>query len=519
MKFKLKWFDATEDEDIKRKRDIAKLACAKRILLEFQDDRGIDDYLVQMGLLDETCDSIQRKTLVALAFVRDKIGDREATYNTIIGEISKELRKKIPLGAGGVNTDLSKYFLGKTGLKDLQLDIPDKKDSCIQCGISANSPLEKVFSFGFKPTDGGGKKVTKLTYNEKYNGRICELCKLENEQRKREFEELESGISLQIHLGDAISPVNVKQVIDSIKEDTRKDIDIDKDLKIHLSKKEKMQLDYHSLGFIHRPVDIKDEFLLLRKQLRIIKGTGFKINVSPLFSAGRILKPMFTWENSPGWIKTLGWNSLRIDQIDPTLREVELVFTVAKLGRGIDDIPDVVRSLSRNPAGFLRKLWVYYVRKKSPHYWLANQEGEFRFFLERHKESVNLTKMDEIVEAACRIDRRAPESNNEHTWMMREALEAYERTKNSPNVQTDDIERTIAGRLWEIAKRDRENSSRASQEGSVLFSKALVGLIRERFAGDMPRSEMKRDLVAQFALMYNLAKWKQVETKKKSGSV
>lgn len=522
IKFRLDFYDETEeDEDIKKKRNIAKLACAKRILLEFKNDSETEASITALGLVDDFCDTIQKKTLIAIAFCKDYHDLPEETYNKLLMEISEELTKRYPIDGNDhykVTSDyLLNYFLGLISLNEVNTEIPDKKDSCIQCGLPSKIGLERIYSFGYKPTDGGGKKVSKLSDSENYKGKICKLCIMENDLRKREFGNLDKGICIRINVSDWIAPIEVSKLFNSLKaeilEDLRIDNEIDNNFVIWINNSQKMQIDRHSLGFIGHPEGMISEYFLFRKLLKIIMGTGFKISVSPLFISEPTFKSMFEWENCPGWIKVLGYDHIRIDQVADVRREMRFVFSIAQMSRGRDDLPDVLRSLTIGPPALVGKIWDYYAKKKKNNFWLKSNKEEIYFFLRKNMECMNLTKMEEIVDAACEIENDAPETNNDHTRMIRIALEVYERNYGKPGVGVDDLRGMISGRIWEIARRKPENNNKKSEEGAFRFSKALTDLLKERFGGEIPTGEKKRDIIAQFAIMYNIEKWERIKNK------
>lgn len=522
IKFKLDFFDETEeDEDIKKKRNIAKLACAKRILLEFKNDPETETSIKTLGLVDNLCDTIQKKTLIAIAFCKDYQDLPEDAYNKLLKEISEEMTNRYSIGGNDeykVTPDyLLNYFLGMISFNEINIEVPDKKDSCIQCGLPSKIGLERIYSFGYKPTDGGGKKISKLSDSENYKGKICKLCIMENNLRKKEFGNLDKGICIRINVSDWIAPIEVSKLFNSLKAETlaelKIDHEIDNNFVIWMNNSQKMQIDRHSLGFVGHPEGMISEYFLFRKLLNLITGTGLKISVSPLFMSEPTFKPMFEWENCPGWIKVLGYDQIRIDRVLDIQREMRFVFLIAQMSRGRDDLPDVLRSLTIGPPALIGKIWDYYAKKKKNNFWLKSNKEEIYFFLRKNMECMMLTKMEEIVDAACEIEKDAPETNNDHTRMIRKALEVYERNNGKPGVGIDDLRRMISGRIWEIARRKPENNTKKSEEGALRFSKALTDLLTERFGGETPTGERKRDLIAQFAIMYNIEKWGRVKSR------
>ncbi|MEM0136361.1 MAG: hypothetical protein QXU18_14240, partial [Thermoplasmatales archaeon] len=433
--------DAADDPDILDKKILVKIAAAKRILLELAlSSNKIPSSEISALVAD--ADAIQRKTVEALAYAgswRDKSNEeRVKEYNSLLEELGRLIEGKYPLREDTSSEEV-RYLLGQTlpDPEDPSLRVPDKRYACIQCGRYSKETLKEDRAFGFNPTAGGGRKLTRLVYSDDLNGRICNLCRTENRLRKEEFKDTlkqnKAALAVQIFLGDFITPVDISQIILSLNEDIRSEID--DNLTLKLSEREKMQINYHALGFISRPhgsenvPQISSEFYLLRRLLELISGTGFKIHITPLFNSERILNPIFTWENSPGWVKELHWDSIRIDQVEDTLKEIKFLYDVAKIGRGTKDLPDVIAARLRGPGGLLRKMWEYNVRSGKKNLLIRSKEvkEEFGRFCMIHAELLNMKEIERMVEAVSKMVYKPPETNNDDRWAIQRAFEVYER--------------------------------------------------------------------------------------------
>ncbi len=74
----------------------------------------------------------------------------------------------------------------------------------------------------------------------------------------------------------------------------------------------------------------------------------------------------------------------------------------------------------------------------------------------------------------------------------------------------EDMVQMAAGRLWEYAKRTNEVSGEKVQTACMRFAKEMDDLLTAEYPNGFTSSDARRDLVAQFKIMYNLAKWGQV---------
>ncbi|MEM0134226.1 MAG: hypothetical protein QXU18_03230 [Thermoplasmatales archaeon] len=526
IKFKVKRYDeAPVDPDIIAKQAVVKLAAARRLVLEL-DTSMDEDSSPEISDLIADADLIQKKTVKALAYAgswKDKtIEERNSEYERQLEKLSMLISSRYPPNIGTLSEDVN-YLLGKT-IPDSEdpLAIPDKRYACIQCGRYSKEALTEDRVFGFNPTAGGGKKLTRLVYSEDVNGRICSLCRIENMLRKEEFRDVvehgNEALTVQIFLGDFIAPVDISTIISSLNEDIKKEID--DNLILRLSAKEKMQLNYHALGFISKPRNsgtvpqICQEFELLKKFLKLISETGFKIHITPLFNSQRILKPIFTWENAPGWVKELRWDSIRIDQVNETLKEIEFLETVSNIGRGQKDVPDVIAARLRGPDGLLNRAWEYYVRKgmKKLTFQHGNARKQFEHFCQIHAEVLNMKEVERMVEAMCKMADKPPETNSEDRWAIQRAFEVYERGVAESWDEDDEINQ-IAGRIRAEAYRkvggsgDKKDHQSIIDSESIEFAKAFVELMKKKYRGKIPRSESRRNIEAEFSLLYHIRKW------------
>jgi len=522
-KFKLeikRFEDSADDPDIAYKETLAKTAAAKRILLDIEYEEGDEDIAKDIGDLTDNADTIQKKTLIAMAFagrLKEKSKEElDKEYEKLLEELSDKISEKYPYKENNVISTIQ-YFLGN-GLPDTDeklLDIPDKKGMCIQCGRASVNDLVEVNSFGFKATSGGKRKLSRLKDDRRYKGKICDLCLLENQVRRDEFRNIansmeKAGLAVQIFLGDFVTPADLSQIVQAMSDEAKKQFD--DDMNIKLSEREKIQLNHHALGFLAKPSDVKGQFFLLKKLLELVQRTGFKVHVTPLFNSERILKPFFTWENAPGWVSELHWNYIRIDKVDGILSELRYILTVANMARGADDIPAVIGARVRGPGDVILKMWEYRnkgkkkIQKNKPKSFSLNEKEALDYYVEL----LNMKEMESIVDAACKVVYKPPETNNDDRWMIDIAFEVYERGVAEKTDSMDIIKR-IAGRLREKALRDPGNNPKAVETGVQEFAESFVEMIKNNYGGRVPRSESRRDIVAEFSLLYHIKKWDSIK--------
>ena len=529
--YNLKVPEKTSDEESaenKNLRYLAKLIVANRVALELEilnpKDSRVDAWLLENKIQNQSeyIDTILGKTLSAIALaILDGLKEPEIAYKQIIEKIAFKFEEKYPNKDNEDTRDFftSIIYYGSSDIDPLTgvcNDNIDKKEMCLQCGAPAEIGLEASLVFGYGATSGTGRKVTKLKDDERFKGRICKWCELENRIRKDEFKEIKKeGIVIQAHLGDYFVPIDIQNVIESLK---TKDTDtIDK-----ISGKAKFtkfgkshQLDHHTVVFQENPGNRKEQFYFLFQLLEnFINDTGIKVHVTPLQGAPRIRAEQFSWENAPGWVKSLNMNSLRIDEIPRAIEELRFIRQIASLRKGTDDIPKVLAAITLHPMRIFSL--IYSFAKDDLRAKIPRIKEDIKKFIKIYTKEVNEMRMNTIVGEACKISNDHPETNNDNTWMIRTALDVLQRN------ESEDRENKItrcAGRLLEIAKRSKNfkyMNPKIVTEACKSFSENLVLLLEESFEknGKVPASAWRKDIIAQFALMYNQQKWAEVMARK-----
>lgn len=529
--FILKLPEKTSDEEseiILNQRYLAKLVIANRVAIDLDamsmEDARINAWLLENHVLYESddIDTVFKKTLSALALaILDGSKDPKTVYGQVKEKIASELEIRYPQKDITDTRDFisSIIYYGNSTIDPLGGvcdDNIDKKEMCLQCGAPSERGLESALVFGYGATGGTGRKVTKLKDDKRFKGMICKWCELENNLRKDEFVKgISKGIVIQAHLGDFFVPIDIQYVIDSLK---TKDIDaIDK-----ISGKATFtmfggshQLDHHTVVFQENPDNRIGQFYFLFQLLEnFINDTGIKVHVTPLQGAPRIRAEQFSWENAPGWVKSLNMNSLRIDEIPKAIEELRFIRQIASLRNGKDDIPKVLAARTLHPMRIFSLIYGFAnddLRAKIPRI-----KEDVKKFIKIYTKEVNEMRMNTIVGEACKISNDHPETNNDNTWMIRTALDVLQRN------ESEDRENKItrcAGRLLEIAKRSKNfkyMNPKIVTEACKSFSENLVLLLEESFEknGKVPPAAWRKDIIAQFALMYNQQKWAEIMARK-----
>jgi len=509
-RFELAW---AEDESRNKR---SQLVCARRIFIQLDEDNDYsreDEWLRSKELIDGSEDALQLKTLRSFAYaILTPEEELETRYQSLLNYITelleKEYRDKIIIKP----EELLDIIMPSNALNNIN-DVPDKTTVCLQCGEGGEFPLEDVHCFGTKATSGTGKKITSLKENPRYKGRLCKLCLIENDLRRETFPDLipkrkpsTEPICLQIHMGDYIVPIDVSKFLNDYL--NKEDVSINVEKRVITvgggKYKREYKIDYHAPTYVNKPKNKEEEFFFLKNTLKLISSTGFKVKITPLYTSDEIFKPTFLWENAPQWVRALEIDNLRLNQINDAQKELKVIETAASLRKGSKDLPLVITSVTRHPRGLFFIIYRFLINNKKR---LSSSAIEcVEWYMNKNSEVLNTMRMSEIVEAACDIVYDKPKSNNDHTWMINTALETFERNANA---SVEDRIQRAAGRLWDYAKRQNKNSDERVQTACMNFAVRLNELLQSEFPEGFPSSDAKKDLIAQFAIMYNIAKWKK----------
>lgn len=528
------------DEEIRKRRLLCLIAFGRRVFHEINKKMNIEEYeeheFVKKNFGDgifEGSNLLQHKTIEAIGYacmVAEKdTSELEKIYDDICEYISDKLKK---LKEKDNDDELKDFFDRALGRNILIQEPPDKEEMCIFCGVHGGNILREDNSFGIKPTSGTGKKISTLMYNEKrFNGKICNLCIKENELRIAQIGRLKESLSFHVYLGDYFVPIFPDQVIETLKGilDNKGRIgfstgdveDSKETIFLRINKKNVGSLGYHMVALGNKPkgenISKKkiEEFQLLFDVLDFISKTGLKVRLTSLLSTKRIFLPIFEWDNSPGWVKNLGMSQVRIDEIERRIKLLELMLNVSYIDDGENSLSRVIIDVNRSKRGMFRILSKYMNKNVEGR---INWDGfpkikeRLWWYMNEYSKELNKSKMDVVVEKACGITKDPPVSNNDNSWMFREAMRIYLRyLKNDEK----DLMEKIASRIWDYAKRENKYASEESQNNSIGFAKAFIDLMKSEFKNKIPPPEERKDLTYQFALMYNIRKWEMIKNKKK----
>lgn len=112
-------------------------------------------------------------------------------------------------------------------------------------------------------------------------------------------------------------------------------------------------------------------------------------------------------------------------------------------------------------------------------------------------------------------------SSNDRTWMIRDSLEALEKSKTAIKVHEqkglENYEEIVSGVIFKTLERAKsDNKWMPTTDKITAFSKSLIKLLNDDFNGKIPSGQMKSYLINAFEFEYILASRKNTNERKES---
>lgn len=418
----------------------------------------------------------------------------------LVGKISSLASEKYPEKANPL-TGFSKGTIVRGSFSVIKIDdASEKKTACYQCQAPGTYLLEASRVQGYGAQNSTGIKLTKNSDIGK--GKLCDWCVAENRLRIRYFSSKDSGIALHVHMAD-YTPDIPKSIFELFPVMEDMPIDAQKGTVSFLQKGRGIRMDGHMTSIVQLPggssMPLKvREGMFLRSLYNIVHQTGMKVHASSLVSNPQIPLPILFWENAPSWVKNLGLDEARIDEIPGKRKILHSLFLLGRCQGGSDGFGNFVISFIRYPQhlyfAFNR---AYYNEKmfksEKMREQLAVLETEF---MDDEKKN----RMEDLGAIGVSIAPSKQWSANEHRWVMQEALRAYDLSQNRPRLEKADF---ITAQISAYAQRFNANSNTAViDQKSREFVDRLLEYLDLYHSGEVPTGVMRSYLINHYAYEY-----------------
>ncbi|WP_456374864.1 hypothetical protein [Methanocaldococcus sp.] len=407
-----------------------------------------------------------------------------------------------------INELLGYAHLNGKKIKEIKFeDIGSKKNICSLCGRESSIIATENLCFGFKPRGFTNRTVVSLS-NTKKN--ICQLCLTEVTFRKLIFGKKENVQAVYIDAYDYFIPImdeNLTKYIESVSEN----IGLwDKDAKAFIKAIYgfNVKVEEELFPFLMTFVDISkqiDFIRFYRKILDFVYETGFKFYLTYPFNPDKVKKETIIFDYTIKSFKKLGWDKVRLDEIEKIRNEFELLWKLGYALKGGSKSDNIIVSLfndyADNPMAFY-----FYLFKLS--YPLSFAE---KYDLNIINQRIGVEKMniiEKLADIASDIEW-AKGSASSKTSMIRETLEVL-KIGVKKGYKDEEIKSLMAGMLYRKYPYSSKKE-KIEEFCGVLYDELFKGL----WKGKLPSKKELRYWIYAFAYHYDLkSKEKRKEQKK-----
>ncbi|HRK29140.1 MAG TPA: hypothetical protein PK239_17835, partial [Chitinophagales bacterium] len=232
---------------------------------------------------------------------------------------------------------------------------------------------------------------------------------------------------------------------------------------------------------------------------------GVRFYITGIMSPYMPHKAVFHWENAPKFVQNLGWNSLRLQQINEVIEEMILL---EKFGKS--RIPSNILAVAHNRNAYFR-LFALLTKKertklKNPiNNFISNYPYKFNF----------MTVTQQLVELAVKLDL-GTKSASEDSWLIRTAAN-YLRRYVRLGASREDVIQKISGEIYRTLRLRGVKTDDIETFATAVYDK----LFMEDWGGKLPTKNIEKDWIYQFAFLFNRKSWeiiRDLSAKKKEAN-
>ena len=203
--------------------------------------------------------------------------------------------------------------------------IPEKNKMCAFTGGIGSKEYKEDVAFSMKARGFSNRTITTLNNTASH---ISDLFAEENKLRKSQSH-FPKDANVIIYNDFFETTLDIDR--DILKACTKaKNIKILKDTFIQFDKSAKFQYNLYNINFDTIKPGIEANFYYVRKCLLLVKSLGIRSYITGVMSPYQPHKEAFRYENAPKFLRQLGWDKVRLTDIDRVLEEISLILTLGK---------------------------------------------------------------------------------------------------------------------------------------------------------------------------------------------
>jgi hypothetical protein len=385
---------------------------------------------------------------------------------------------------------------GNTNLKFLESynpTIPIKKKMCAFTGGMGTVDYKAEVAFAMKARGFSNRTITSLNNNTSH---LSELFAEENKLRASQFKTTKANLVVYHDFFETNLDID-REIIHACVA-AKQELRLMKDGTVQFDKNAKFQYNLYNLEFISLAPKVEPTFFLVRKHLLLVQKLGLRSYIAGIMTPYQPHKSVFHFENAPRFLKLLGWDSVRLVQLEEVLDEIRLILTFGK-----NRLESNLLKIAQSRLAYFSLYYALSEADKSKAYnTLVNYYKKYK-----HKFS-GMTITEKLVELAVKIDIGF-KSSAEETWLIRTALD-YLRRYHKQGYGREDIIQKTCGEIFR--KMRMKNPSMDAIRG---FSTAVYDdLFLKDWKGKVLTVNAEKDWVYQFAFLFREKSLEIVQTRK-----
>lgn len=243
--------------------------------------------------------------------------------------------------------------------------------------------------------------------------------------------------------------------------------------------------------------DVESNFYFIHQMLKLIERTCFRIFTTSILTPYHAHKEIFAFENCMPFVKALGWDKIRIDQVKERRREMNLLLSL--------NAKRLVSNLL-NYAEDRRYLFTAYAQLKEEEQQNARKSlSLFVSSLWKDEKEELMSVMNNLAQIAVEMVRPKSGSTSQESWVIRDALKVLKDCYKEGRDPETTIEQ-IAGELRKTLKtREYANLSMCEPFADELYNQLFI----REWKGHFPQPNRLRNWINQFAFLYSEKSWRE----------
>ncbi|MBD0405053.1 hypothetical protein [Flammeovirga sp. EKP202] len=460
------------------------------------------------------------KTLYAIIWAEGVINgligdDPEEVVEEYLENIMTQLNpNEDDLGGNESSNDISEiistyldYPNSKNKLWEKDLFIPEAEERCVVTNAFATEKYEEVKAFGLKARGYSRRAPSYLTTSPKT--KISDIAISENQIRKkyfpngnqkeahiavyRDFCEWGFGLPLQNNLLEMIAVA-------------KGDIGIE-DNKIKVDSGAILDQKHHEYELMDVGKDVESQFYFISKNIRIASRLGIRCFVTSIMTPYRPHKAIFHYENAPRFAKQLGWDKVRLFEIDQVVNEISIIWELSKVGKNLNSGYILSYAGDRN---HLFRLYGDYVKRveakekeNKAKTLIGGVKKKIKTFIESKPQYFsNMISMSKLAEIAVSI-KQENKNTSQQSKIIRIALDVMKTAVKDNQPEQEYIVTMVAGALQKTFQADKYIPSDQLRNASRAFSELLYDMYTNEWGGSFPAKTKEKMLINQFAFIYS----------------